>query len=239
MITANNIQWTKEQYERMGIEITGEYDDLFYTVELPEGWQIKSTDHPMWNAVVDAKGRKRISFFYKSAFYDRDAFSNFERRIHISSEIADYDEKKYEHQPEYVPTGQVKKVWVDEHGNEVSNEPAYHQHLEADYDQYGSSAPRKTYRQINKPVYEKNPNYVKLTGYEKYSQPFHYEVYDYDGTVLFRSDVVKTDYEYAPTIHRKFYSHLDQVRCRAQEQCEEWLKVNYPNWKDFHAYWNS
>lgn len=76
----NNHEFTKQQYEKMGIKVLDEYDDLFYSVELPEGWEIKPTGHPMWNDVLDDKNRKRISFFYKGAFYDRDAHSNFIQR---------------------------------------------------------------------------------------------------------------------------------------------------------------
>lgn len=80
----NNVQWTKQQYEKMGIKIVDEYDDLFFNVILPEGWEIKATDHSMWNELFDNKNRKRISFFYKGSFYDRDAFSNFEHRYTFS-----------------------------------------------------------------------------------------------------------------------------------------------------------
>lgn len=76
----NNKQWTKAQYEKIGIKILDEYDDLFLNVELPEGWEVEPTEHSMWNNVIDNKGRKRITFFYKGAFYDRDAFTNFEKR---------------------------------------------------------------------------------------------------------------------------------------------------------------
>lgn len=94
--TQNNIAYTKEQYEKMGIVILGEYDDLFYNVQLPSGWQIKATSHSMWNELIDDKGRKRANFFYKAAFYDRDAFTNFNTRFHtvvdhVASEDADYD----------------------------------------------------------------------------------------------------------------------------------------------------
>lgn len=96
IVTQNNIQYTKQQYEKMGIVIVDEYDDLFYNVELPEGWQIKATDHNMWNNLFDNKGRKRASFFYKAAFYDRDAFINFNTRFHVDVEhtapySSDYD----------------------------------------------------------------------------------------------------------------------------------------------------
>ena len=72
--------FTKNQYEKMGIKIIDEYDDLFWNVQLPDGWEIKATSHSMWNDLLDDKGRKRASFFYKAAFYDRDAFINFETR---------------------------------------------------------------------------------------------------------------------------------------------------------------
>lgn len=102
IIDQNNQEYTKEQYEKMGIKIIDEYDDLFFSVELPEGWEIKATDHSMWNNVFDDKGRKRISFFYKGAFYDRDAFSNFERRYGYKilpfdnyESDASYEERKF------------------------------------------------------------------------------------------------------------------------------------------------
>lgn len=65
IVENNKIEWTKQQYEKMGIKILGEADDLFYSVELPDGWEIKPTSHHMWNDVVDDKSRERISFFYK------------------------------------------------------------------------------------------------------------------------------------------------------------------------------
>lgn len=91
----NDIDFTKKQYEKMGIEIVDDYDDLFWSVKLPKGWQIKPTSHPMWNEVFDDKGRKRATFFYKAAFYDRDAFTNFETRYTICvdhiADSADYN----------------------------------------------------------------------------------------------------------------------------------------------------
>lgn len=90
-ITQQNVlDYTKEQYLLMGIEILSKHDDLFYNVKLPEGWEIKATSHSMWNEVRDSKGRKRMTFFYKAAFYDRDAFTNFSTRFNLSVDhIAD------------------------------------------------------------------------------------------------------------------------------------------------------
>jgi len=49
-------------------------DPLFCAVTLPEGWQVRPTDHSMWSELVDKEGTVRASIFYKAAFYDRDAF---------------------------------------------------------------------------------------------------------------------------------------------------------------------
>lgn len=95
-ITSTNVEtYTKLQYENMGIEIINEADDLFWNVKLPEGWEIKATDHTMWNDLIDNKGRKRANFFYKAAFYDRSAFTNLKTRFSMEvthiSDSEDYD----------------------------------------------------------------------------------------------------------------------------------------------------
>lgn len=71
----------RKVWEAMGIKIvekepgtTSSSDSLFCAVELPKGWKKRATDHSMWNELVDDKGRVRGKFFYKAAFYDRDAF---------------------------------------------------------------------------------------------------------------------------------------------------------------------
>ena len=90
IVDKNIAEYTKQQYERMGIKIISKYDDLFYSVELPDGWEIKATSHSMWNDLLDNYGRKRANFFYKAAFYDRDAFINFEHRY--SFRISPFDD---------------------------------------------------------------------------------------------------------------------------------------------------
>ena len=87
----------REQYEKMGIEVLGEYDDLFYDVKLPDGWEIKATSHSMWNELRDDKGRLRAKFFYKAAFYDRDAFIGFETRYTVNANhVAPYEDNYVE-----------------------------------------------------------------------------------------------------------------------------------------------
>jgi hypothetical protein len=93
LTTQNSINYVKDQYEKMGIEILDENDDLFWNVKLPAGWEIRATEHSMWNNLFDDKGRKRANFFYKAAFYDRDAFINFDTRFHAKVEhVADPSE---------------------------------------------------------------------------------------------------------------------------------------------------
>jgi hypothetical protein len=57
---------------KLGDNVAG--DPLFRQAELPPGWKRQGSDHSMWSYVVDELGRKRLSIFYKAAFYDRDAF---------------------------------------------------------------------------------------------------------------------------------------------------------------------
>lgn len=98
----NNEEYTREQYQKIGIRVLGEYDKLFWSVELPEGWRIVKTDHVLWNDVVDEKNRTRISFFYKRSWYDVDAFCNFKCRYGYVIEPFDayktdasYEERKF------------------------------------------------------------------------------------------------------------------------------------------------
>jgi hypothetical protein len=65
----------RAQYEALGF-VFGEplpSDKLFCSVQMPQGWSKRRTDHSMHNDIVDAAGNKRGSFFYKASFYDRDA----------------------------------------------------------------------------------------------------------------------------------------------------------------------
>lgn len=49
-------------------------DPLFMSAALPAGWVRKATDHAMWSHLLDEFGRRRVSIFYKAAFYDRAAY---------------------------------------------------------------------------------------------------------------------------------------------------------------------
>jgi hypothetical protein len=58
----------------LGEQVPG--DKLFRYATLPPGWKKQGSDHAMWSYVVDELGRRRVSIFYKAAFYDRDAFAS-------------------------------------------------------------------------------------------------------------------------------------------------------------------
>lgn len=86
-----------------GEEVSG--DKMFIYVTLPDGWKKVATDHNMWSNLVDEKGRKRASMFYKAEFYDRSAFLETNRRFGISAD--------YEHSQEglivmFVTDGDIK-----------------------------------------------------------------------------------------------------------------------------------
>lgn len=60
-------------FEALGFKFGGKVDDLFIETTFPEGWRKKPTSHDMWTDILDDKGVKRGSIFYKAAFYDRSA----------------------------------------------------------------------------------------------------------------------------------------------------------------------
>lgn len=71
-----------------GMKIVGEVDDLFYNVDLADGWKIIATEHPMWTQLVDAQDRQRATIFYKAAFYDRRAHITLTERYAV---MIDYE----------------------------------------------------------------------------------------------------------------------------------------------------
>jgi hypothetical protein len=79
------------QYKKLGIEIIGDYDRLFYKVKLPAGWKRIPTEHHMWNKLIDEQGRERGLIFYKAAFYDERAHFSLSYRFTISPNNSYYN----------------------------------------------------------------------------------------------------------------------------------------------------
>lgn len=72
----------KELYGKMGIQVLGKHDDIFYKVKLPKGWKIRHAGHRK-NELIDEKERLRGAFFYKAAFYDRYASMIIHNRFYV------------------------------------------------------------------------------------------------------------------------------------------------------------
>lgn len=89
------------ELEKFGVVFGDDHDDLFVSVTLPAGWTKNATDHAMHSDLLDDKGRKRASIFYKAAFYDRRADMNLSRRYSIDAywpcDAAGQDMKYGEH----------------------------------------------------------------------------------------------------------------------------------------------
>lgn len=86
----------KSVLEAAGVKFLGvvEDDPMFQYVELPNGWKKVGTGHSMWSDLLDDKGRKRASIFYKAAFYDRSAHIGVSRRYGMSIDYTRLDEEK-------------------------------------------------------------------------------------------------------------------------------------------------
>jgi len=226
-----------------GITVVEQYDNLMMRVLLPEGWTFKRDAGGYWTYVLDEKGRKRASFFYKSAFWDRESFFCFDRRFSVYGTVADYNRKEFEQKPKYIQDG-FEESWMDiEKAEKIDGISKRERNIISITREYDGSTVCEyedgTFQTlVKKPKYVPNPDYVPMTGYEEYSQPFHYEVRDCDKTVIFSSDIVKTDFEWTQETHDAFWRNREAKEKQAREQCLTWINTHYPNWEDVLAYWN-
>jgi hypothetical protein len=74
----------RRMLEQLGFVFGENLDDLFVSVEPPQGWTLRPSSHSMWSYVHDNLGRCRASVFYKAAFYDKSAHVSIDRRFGIS-----------------------------------------------------------------------------------------------------------------------------------------------------------
>lgn len=68
---------------RKGDPVPG--DPLFVEATLPEGWRKEAGQHSMGSHIVDERGVRRVSVFYKAAFYDRRADMSL---LNVGSSVA-------------------------------------------------------------------------------------------------------------------------------------------------------
>jgi hypothetical protein len=114
---------TRDQLEQMGIMYGKSVDDLFVNVVLPEGWQKEATDHSMWSYLLDDKGRRRASIFFKAAFYDRSAFISLDSRYGYGAVPANGWENQYRSEWICVVTDCDKVIWTAD--KRLGSEPDY------------------------------------------------------------------------------------------------------------------
>jgi hypothetical protein len=126
-------------------------DEMFTYVTLPAGWKKVPTSHSMWSDLVDDKGHKRASMFYKAAFYDRSASLHTNLRFGIQTDygyedansafkvnVTDGDEVVFSSEPhsftekysdEYYAAGEAAsseaQAWLDEHYPNWQDASAY------------------------------------------------------------------------------------------------------------------
>lgn len=140
---------SKEAFEALGFIFEDIDDDILCKATLPKGWKLKASENEYGTDLIDEKGRKRGSSFYKGAFYDRNGHMNLSQRFNIA---------------------------------------------------YNATNP------------------------EKWEGPYTVLVKDADGTILFTAGK-----------YEKIYS--DEY-CALMDQAEEYLRTNYPEWKDPTKYWD-
>ena len=124
---------TLEQFIKLGFEFGEVIDDLFVSAKLPPGWSKSRTDHSMWTGIVDEQGRKRVSIFYKAAFYDKSAFMRLNRRLSPSKRYVNYPDGKWPKTQELIDSEQQvgivldgdKEIWVSSPLTPNEDQPSY------------------------------------------------------------------------------------------------------------------
>ena len=91
------INCPRKELMSLGFKFLDLYDDIFVNVEMPAGWKKVPTDHDMWSDLVDDRGRKRASIFYKAAFYDRSSHMSLVRRFTTSRNWDAFDKMQIQY----------------------------------------------------------------------------------------------------------------------------------------------
>lgn len=65
----------KEIFEKLGFKFGKQIDKMLQHGTLPDGWKkVRDPGHSMYSYVLDEKGRRRWTIFFKGAYYDYEAF---------------------------------------------------------------------------------------------------------------------------------------------------------------------
>lgn len=214
-----------KEYEKHGIKVLqkSQGDDLFVDVVLPEGWKIKGTDHSMWNNVIDQNGRIRATFFYKAAFYDRDAFLNFDTRYSINTITHLPSEEKGHYEIQKVKQRvQPKGAVYDDEGNAFIRE-----------DEWGMTRMIEN-SQLFKEVEQKVWIPKFKDNYEEYNNtPMYFEILDGKDVIYSTKDKpVFFTRKYEKENHRKWWDDYEALRSKLRKDAEKYLNKKFPGWND-------
>jgi len=100
-------------------------DPLFQYCKLPNGWKREKTFHYMHSDILDEKGRKRISVFYRAAWYDRKVNYHIKQRFTMQS---DYEKRKAGIAVSFV-SDVDKRIWTSNF-IQVENDDNYYKALD-------------------------------------------------------------------------------------------------------------
>lgn len=90
------MQPEKEVWEELGFKFSEIDDELLYQAILPDGWDVRATEHHMWSEIIDKDENVRGTIFYKASVYDRHAFMSLKQKYEIKEKVnSDSDTLKY------------------------------------------------------------------------------------------------------------------------------------------------
>lgn len=235
-------------YKKLGFVVAepNKSDPLFVDVQMPKGWHVQSTDHSMWTKLVDDKGHTRASIFYKAAFYDRDAFINFEKRYSFSIIKWLPDEKKYKTEKET-----YTEIVKDSNSNYREQARFYGDNVMFESDKIIEIMESDgTIHRLNKnkPKTITKTRNVKVSIFndlyeETNNTPHYFEIKDGD-KVIYTSRTWKfkekypTDGKTNDKAHRAWWDKHDAFIANRTRKAISWLNKNYPGWNNINAYWN-
>lgn len=215
-------------YEKYGIKVLKQSngDELFVDVILPEGWKIKGTSHSMWNNLIDQNGRIRASFFYKAAFYDRDAFLTFKTRYSINTvTYLPQDEKG--HYEKRTVTIEIRPNGLLESGR---RREMYYECEDGCYPMEF----RKTYKEVEEDVWIKKykDHYEEIN-----NTPMYFEILDGEEVVYSTKDKpVLFKREYKKEEHGEWWREQEKVEGKLKTDAKDYLNNLFPEWEDETKY---
>lgn len=213
------------QYAKMGIEVIKllEDDQLFAMVRLPEGWSKRATSHSMWNDLLDNKGRRRGTFFYKAAFYDRDSFINFDRRYGYNCINWLPQEEKGHYKTEKVRVKIERDGrFFDEHIDMLSG---------IIYD-----SPRKGYRVEEQKTWVSK---YKDSYEEDNNTPHYFEITD-GGQIIYSTKEIPKFFKtkYKKENHQQWWHDYDVFKDEIKAEAIAYLDKHFPDWNSLDTYWD-